>query len=65
MLRSEVYRVTIWDKEANNPYHILNYNDKETAQFVARNMQKHYVDEWDEWGTTMYEVRLQRIQGDE
>lgn len=65
MLPSELYRVTVWDNAASNPYYVLNYQDKEDAQRVARNMQKHYVDDWDDSGTSIYEVRLQRIQGDE
>ena len=58
---SELYRVTVWDKKADNPYYILEYGDEDTAKFVARNMKRHYVDEWAHHGETIYEVRLQRI----
>ena len=59
---SELYRVTVWDKQANNPYYILNYEDIEDAQKVARSMKKHYIDDWGTHAESIYEVRLQRIQ---
>ena len=58
------YRVTVWDKKANDSYHVLEYDSKETAQFVARRMRTHYIDEWAPHGETVYEVRLQRLQGE-
>lgn len=61
---SELYRVTIWDKKVNEPYYILEYEDKETAQYVARRMQQHYIDEWGEHAESHYEVQLHRIQGE-
>ena len=56
------YRVTVWDKQADDPYYVLHYDDKETAQFVARSMQRHYIDEWGEHGKSVYEIRLQRLR---
>ena len=58
------YRVIVWDKKANDPYYVLEYDNKETAQFVARRMRTHYIDEWAPHGETVYEVRLQRLQGE-
>ena len=58
------YRVTVWDKQANNPYYILNYEDIEDAQKVARNMKKHYIDDWGTHAESIYEVRLQKMQGE-
>jgi hypothetical protein len=60
----DTYRVTVWDKQASNPYYILNYEDKEDAQKVARNMKKHYIDDWGTHAEKIYEVRLQKIQGE-
>ncbi len=60
----EVYRVTIWDKKANDPYYKLDYEDIETAQHVARRMQKHYIDDWGGHAASIYEVRLQKIKGE-
>lgn len=59
------YRVTIWDKKANNPYHIMQYQDKETAQYVARRMKKHYVEDWGQHGEEHYEIQLHRIGADQ
>jgi hypothetical protein len=64
MHSSEVYRVTVWDKQAQNPYCVLNYEDIEDAQKVARSMKRHYIDDWGAHAESIYEVRLQRIQGD-
>ncbi len=61
---AEQYRVTIWDKKVNDPYYVLEYDELETAQFVARSMQRHYIDDWGEHGQSIYEVRLQRMQGE-
>ena len=61
---SETYRVTVWDKKANDPYYVLNYEEMETAQHVARMMQRHYIDDWGEHGQSIYEVRLQKMQGE-
>lgn len=58
------FKVTIWDKQANNPYHVLRYNDEETAKYVARRMKLHYVDEWAPHGETIYEVQLQKMRGE-
>lgn len=60
MLHSELYRVTVWDKQANNPYYILDYEGIEDAQKVARSMKKHYVEEIE---NSPYEVKLQRMEG--
>lgn len=57
------YVVTVWDKQANDPYYILEYGDEETAKYVARRMKKHYVDDWGEHAEQYYEVRLQRMEG--
>ena len=58
----ENYVVTIWDKRVNEPYHSMRYEDKETAQYVARRMKIHYVDEWGEHGASIYEIRLQKAR---
>jgi hypothetical protein len=55
------YRVTVWDKQANDPYLVLKYQNEETAKYVARRMKKHYVDDWGTHAELFYEVRLQRI----
>ena len=57
----EIYQVIVWDKQADDPYCKLMYNEVEVAQQVARNMKKHYVDDWGLHGETIYEVRLQKI----
>lgn len=62
---AERYRVTVWDKQANDPYYVLEYDNEETAKFVARRMKNHYIDEWEPHGSTVYEVRLQRLQGEQ
>ena len=56
------YRVTVWDKKANDPYYVLEYADAEDAKHVARSMQRHYIDDWGDHGREHYEVRLHRIQ---
>lgn len=56
------YKVIVWDKQAQLPYHILFYNDEETAKYVARRMKLHYVDEWAPHGETVYEVRLHKTK---
>lgn len=56
------YRVTVWDKKANDPYYILEYNNEDDAKHVARSMQRHYIDDWGDHGREHYEVRLHRIQ---
>jgi hypothetical protein len=58
------YRVTIWDKQVNEPYYILEYGEKEEAQRVARNMKRHYIEDWGGHAASIYEVRLHRIQGE-
>ena len=58
------YRVTVWDKQANDPYYVLDYDNEETARYVARRMRVHYVDEWAPHGETIYEVRLQKMRGE-
>lgn len=60
---SNIYRVTVWDKQANDPYYILEYENEDTAKYVARRMKVHYVDEWSPHGETIYEVRLHKIPG--
>lgn len=64
MTSFDAYQVTVWDTQADNPYYILKYEDKETAKHVARSMKTHYVDDWGVDGETIYEVRLQKIQGE-
>jgi hypothetical protein len=54
------YKVVVWDKQANDPYLILTYNEEDTAKYVARRMKKHYVDDWGPHADKYYEVRLQR-----
>ncbi len=61
---AEQYRVTVWDKQANDPYYVLEYDELETAQFVARSMQRHYIDDWGQHAASIYEVRLQKIKGE-
>lgn len=61
---SKSYRVTVWDKQADNPYYILNYEELEDAQRVARNMKKHYIDDWGAHAEGIYEVRLHKMQGE-
>ena len=58
----EQYRVTVWDKKTNDPYYVLNYDEMETAQRVARNMKRHYIDDWGTHAETIYEVRLQKYE---
>jgi len=58
------YRVTIWDKQANDPYYVVEYAEKEEAQRVARNMQQHYIDDWGGHAASIYEVRLQKMRGE-
>jgi hypothetical protein len=62
---AEQYRVTVWDKKANDPYYVLEYDELETAQFVARSMQRHYIDDWGEHASSTYEVRLHRYEREE
>lgn len=62
---SESYRVTVWNKQVDEPYYILNYELEETAKYVARRMKEHYVEEWGGEQESIYHVRLQKIQGDE
>jgi len=61
---SEAYVVTLWDKKADEPYMFLEYNDAEEAKKVARNIKKHYIDDWGASGAQFYEVTLQRRVGD-
>jgi uncharacterized protein (UPF0305 family) len=55
------YKVIVWDKQANDPYMMLEYDDEETAKYVARRMRKHYVEDWGAHAESYYEVRLHRI----
>lgn len=64
MTSSETWKVVIWDKAANDPYYVLRYEDEETARYVAKRMRYHYVEQWHPHGETVYEVKLQRIQGE-
>ena len=59
---AELYRVTVWDKQVNEPYYKLTYEDVESAKYVAKQMKQHYIDDWGEHAASIYEVRLQRIQ---
>ena len=61
---SDIYRVTVWSKQDNDPYYVLEYTNEETAKFVARNMRRHYVEEYVAYEYLPYEVRLQKIQGE-
>jgi len=58
------YRVTVFDKQANDPYYVLEYGDKEEAQRVARNMKRHYIENWGTHAESFYEVYLHQIQGE-
>ena len=60
----ETYTVVVWDKVVNEPYVKLEYNDLEVARNVARNMKRHYIDDWGELGKQYYEVKLQRMRGE-
>lgn len=55
------YKVTVWDKKANDPYMMLEYEDEDTAKYVARRMRKHYIEDWGPHAESHYEVRLHRI----
>lgn len=55
------YRITVWDKQAKDPFYIVKHHDMETAQQVARNLQRHYVDDWGEHGKSMFEIHLHRM----
>jgi hypothetical protein len=57
---SETYVVTLWDKQVNEPYMILEHDEEEEAKKVARNIKKHYIEDWGASGAQFYEVRLQR-----
>ncbi len=57
----ERYQVVIWDKKADDTYYKLVYDEKEVAQEVARNMKRHYIDDWGTHAEIIYEVRLQKI----
>jgi len=57
----EGYRVTVWDKQANAPYMFLDYGEEELAKQVARNMKKHYIDDWGKHAESFYEVRLHKM----
>jgi len=57
---SEMYVVTLWDKQVDEPYMILEHNEEEEAKKVARNIKKHYIEDWGASGAQFYEVRLQR-----
>jgi len=56
------YNVIVWDKQANNPYYITKYSELETAQQVARNMQRHYIDDWGGHAQSRYEIKLKKIR---
>ncbi len=55
------YVVTVWDKEAQDPYYKVEHGEMETAQHVARSLQRHYIDEWGGHAASAYEIRLQKI----
>jgi hypothetical protein len=57
---SEEFVVTLWDKQVNEPYMTLEYASGEEAKQVARNIKKHYIEDWGASGAQFYEVRLQR-----
>jgi hypothetical protein len=59
---SDTYVVTIWDKQANEPYNKMEYDDEETAKYVARRMKYHYIDQWGPSAEQYYEVRLHRMK---
>jgi hypothetical protein len=54
------YIVTLWDKQINEPHQIHKYQEVEVAKQVARNIKRHYVDEWGTLGEEFYEVRLHK-----
>ena len=59
----ENFEVIIWDKQADEPYHKIRYEELEVAQQVARNMKRHYIDDWGEHAESIYEVRLLKHKG--
>jgi hypothetical protein len=63
--QSGSYLITLWDKQVDEPYLLAYYEDEEEAKQVARNLKKHYIDDWGPLGELAYEVRLQKKRGDE
>ena len=61
---AEIYRVIVWDKVVNEPYVKMEYDDLEIAKNVARNMKRHYIDDWGDLGKEYYDVKLQRVAGE-
>jgi hypothetical protein len=61
---AEIYRVIVWDKVVNEPYVKMEYDDLEIAKNVARNMKRHYIDDWGDLGKEYYHVKLQRVSGE-
>jgi len=61
---SETFVVTVWDKQEDEPYMIAKYGDLELARYVARNLKKHYIDDWGTHAEQYYEIRLQKREED-
>lgn len=59
------YVVTLWDKQINEPYQIHRYQEIEVAQQVARNIKRHYIDEWGALGEEHYEVTLKKRESND
>jgi len=57
----EQYKVVIWDKQADAPYHVLWYDELDDATEVARNMRRHYIEDWGGHAESMYLVKLQKV----
>jgi hypothetical protein len=55
------YLVTVWDKQAEAAYLMAYYDEEDEAKRVARNLKKHYIDDWGPMAEQSYEVRLQKI----
>jgi hypothetical protein len=58
------YLVTVWDKQAEAPYLLAYYDEEDEAKQVARNLKKHYIDDWGKAAEEYYEVRLHKTRED-
>lgn len=56
------YLITLWDKTVDEPYLLAYYKEEEEAKQVARNLKKHYIDDWGASGERAYEVRLHKTR---
>ena len=59
------YQVVVWDKVANDPFYIVKHDDEDTAKQVARNLKRHYVDDWGAHAESMFSIRLQKVTHEE